>query len=189
MVYQRMERAFFSQWNPTIFPDDDNNVKKKIPKEKMAVVHLRRGDVQPCKYEDRYNTNSHYLRLLNKYVASSDNVKVYVYSQSDSYEPLDDFFRRNYTMMLDTDLIGVFKALMTADAAMISKSTFAIWPALLNLRGTIISSGDPGMWEPHPDWITPPKYIMEQSAKDLLDLQRRTCYGENKTKYHHKALG
>ena len=101
-------------------------------------VHLRRGDVSPCTHARRYLPNSHYLALIDQYTPplGYDNgrpVHVTIYSESDTFESLDVFAERNYTMEIDTDNLGqVWKALSTADVVILSRSTFSIVPAILN---------------------------------------------------------
>ena len=60
-------------------------------------------------------------------------VHVTIYSESDTFESLDVFAERNYTMEIDTDDLGqVWKALSMADVVILSRSTFSIVPAILN---------------------------------------------------------
>jgi hypothetical protein len=99
-------------------------------------VHVRRGDVHPCTYKRRYLPNEHFLQLIDRYTPKESfgrPVHVTIYSESDSYEPLDDFILRNYTIKLDTKrLAEVWQALSTADVAILSRSYFSIVPAIIN---------------------------------------------------------
>jgi hypothetical protein len=101
-------------------------------------VHVRRGDVTPCTYKRRYLPNSHYLALIDQYTPNATSlngrpVVVTIYSESDTYEPFDVFRQRNYKLELDTEnLAHVWKALSTADVAILSRSYFSIVPAAIN---------------------------------------------------------
>jgi hypothetical protein len=100
------------------------------------VVHIRRGDVHPCTYKRRYLPNDHFIQLIDRYTPKElvgRPVHVTIYSESDSYEPLDVFISRNYTIKLDTErLAEVWQALSTADVAILSRSYFSIVPAIIN---------------------------------------------------------
>jgi len=53
-----------------------------------VVVHIRRGDVTPCKKKTyfRYLPNSHYLHLLDIYV-NDTQAQITIFSQKSSFEP------------------------------------------------------------------------------------------------------
>jgi hypothetical protein len=101
-------------------------------------VHIRRGEVTPCTYKRRYLPNDHYMQLIDKYTPSASElngrpVHVTIYSESDTFEPFDVFVERNYTLELDTEnLSDVWRALSTADVAILSRSYFSIVPAIMN---------------------------------------------------------
>ena len=139
--------------NPNPTDDDDGNDHSDINDNGTTgssiatgesyeiAVHLRRGDVSPCRHFRRYLPNSHYLALIDQYTdrARQTNatngrpVHVTIYSESDTYEPFDEFRERNYTLELDTANLGpVWKALATADVVILSRSTFSIVPAIMN---------------------------------------------------------
>ena len=148
------------------------------PSPYVIAVHVRRGDVNPCCYENRYLPNSHYISLIQRYVtkfitsssATSDNtsaskkreIHVKIFSESKSFESLDEF--RNVSsyyyhsseeeesgqdkdsstinirpkihvdLLLDGDPLDAWKALLVADVVIMSKSSFSIVPAVLNLK-------------------------------------------------------
>eukprot|EP00977_Amphora_coffeiformis_P005427 scaffold1151_cov152-Amphora_coffeaeformis.AAC.3 len=86
-----------------------------------VVVHIRRGDVTPCnEWKHRYLSNAHYLRVLDEFVHNNKDInekraKVFIYSESESFESFRQFTDRNYTLMLDTDLTEAWKSIITAD--------------------------------------------------------------------------
>jgi hypothetical protein len=99
-------------------------------------VHIRRGDVNPCCWPRRYLPNSHYLRLIEKYVnaanAHNANPRVVIFSESESFESLDVFANMGYELILDGDVGDVWKTIMVADVIILSKSSFSYVPAALS---------------------------------------------------------
>lgn len=102
------------------------------------VVHVRRGDIEPCNHPKRYLPNSHYLNLIEQQLPKNQNditpvaTKVTIYSQRMSYESFDVFEQLNYTVRLDSPLSQVWMDLMTAQVAILSQSSFSYVPAVLN---------------------------------------------------------
>jgi hypothetical protein len=143
-------------------------------------VHIRRGDVEPCRFPARYLPNSHYLRLIQEYTPPTSSsskhqrVQVSIYSESNSLEPFDDFVARNYSVWLDTDLPTVWRGIMTADVVILSKSSFSFVPALLNPTGTIVYT--PNGENPPIHWSLVPENLLKQSTEDLLHIARKWCW-------------
>jgi hypothetical protein len=99
-----------------------------------VVVHIRRGDVNPCTTKGRslisqkvyhYLPNSHYLHILQRYAPSSASVSIY--SETKAFETWNDF--RNFSLQLDAPLQETWQAMMTADVLILSKSSFSFVPA------------------------------------------------------------
>jgi hypothetical protein len=111
----------------------------------QIAVHVRRGDVTPCRNRRRYLPNSHYLALIDQYTPNATildgrPVEVTIYSESVSYESFDVFEDRNYKLVLDTeDLALVWKALSTADVAILSRSFFSTVPAAINPNTVVVT--------------------------------------------------
>ena len=104
-------------------------------------VHVRRGDVTPCKYKDRYLPNSHYLALIDKYIARTPHSKephVTIYSESKSFEPWSEMQARNFSFSVDTALSEAWKGMISGDVLIMSKSSFSYVPPILNPHGTIV---------------------------------------------------
>jgi hypothetical protein len=142
-------------------------------------VHVRRGDVSPCRHMRKYLPNSHFLALIDKYmpnatVLNGRSVVVTIYSESDTYEPFDVFQDRKYKLELDTDLPQVWKALSNADVAILSRSYFSLVPATIN-PNTVVATEffeldvrDMDGWE-HAD----PSLVKESDT--LLGKMNRQC--------------
>lgn len=122
------------------YPEKPSNVFK-------IAAHIRRGDISPCTGDKihKYLPNSYYLDMIDKYLplASSPEhmhktVEVVIHCMDISFEPLDVFRDRNYTIKLsETPLADVWTELMTADVFIMSQSGFSVVPALLNRDGIV----------------------------------------------------
>jgi hypothetical protein len=113
-------------------------------------VQIRRGDISPCRV--RYLPNSHFLSLIDQYTPTEQElngrtVHVTIFSESDSFEPFDEFLERGYSVELDTpNLVDVWIPLATADVIILSRSFFPMIPAMLNpniVVSTFLSSFRP----------------------------------------------
>lgn len=115
----------------------------------VITLHLRRGDVDPVKYPDRYLDNNYYKNILNKVLVQlkqlkhwdTNNIVINVCSESRSFEPLDEFEEiysdYNIKLHLDTSLESVFHDMIHADVLILSKSSFSFVPAFYNKRCVI----------------------------------------------------
>lgn len=148
-------------------------------------VHIRRGDVNPCHYPTRYLPNNHYLRLIQRYTpANHSNVQVTIFSEGKSYEPFSSFSDQNdlsssnnssstyFTLALDSSLAAVWKALETADVAILSKSSFSYVPAVLNTRTVVYTDFWHGAVA---GWETVSADMLEQTAAEAKQLQEEAC--------------
>ena len=139
-------------------------------------VHVRRGDIEPCKFAVRYLPNSHYLSLIDQYMPKTEelngrSVHVTIYSESNSYEPFDVFHERGYSVELDTPkLADVWRALATADVAILSKSYFSMIPAIINPNVVVMT--DYWDFEALEGW-----HVVQVSKEDnkLINKLRKEC--------------
>jgi hypothetical protein len=148
-----------------------------------VAVHIRRGDVTPCKHTGRYLSNSHYERVLMRYIptAQRKTAAIEVFSESNSFEPWDDLVRRwtsldgfgSVQLRLDTNLSDVWQSLVAADLVVLSRSTFGMVPAMLNNHGTVIYTPFPRRRLPH--WIAVPDQLVRQNEVDTLEIKRQLC--------------
>lgn len=139
------------------------------PKKSEVVIHIRRGDVEPCgHYSNRYLPNSHYLAALQDFAPRAKSVSVF--SESDAFESFDEF--ANYTVFLDTDLADAWREMMTADYVILSKSSFSLVPAILNRNATVIYT--PFSQGKLPHWKTVSDSILERTQARVKELSR-TC--------------
>jgi hypothetical protein len=153
--------------------DDDNKVSHSHdPQRPLTVaVHIRRGDVHPCSFtRGRYLPNSHYLRIIERYVKpiSSDNVNITIYGQAESYESYTPDFAP-YNVVLESDFRTVWWALATADIAILSKSSFSFAPALFNPNMVI---------KPIPDFDVPGWTIVDDDIYNASLLDKRQIIQE-----------
>jgi hypothetical protein len=127
------------------------------------VVHIRRRDVTPCCYPNWYLTNTYFASMIEKYRREQEPgrpVEVQIFSQSDSYETFDYFLGKNYTLHLDGNVGGVWRAILSADVFIGSISEFSRVPALF-AKGEI----------PNPRNISDPNLAAQSKAgtQKLLD--------------------
>jgi hypothetical protein len=99
---------------------------------------------------------------------------VTIFSESESYEPFTVFEERNYSVQLDTDLSIVWKSLMTADVAILSRSSFSFAPALLNPNTVVYS---PFWHQPvaRPGWEVVNETVMNESRREMESMVEDSC--------------
>lgn len=173
--------------------NDSNNPNNEF----KIVVHVRRGDVNPCRYPERYLPNDHYMRLIQEYwpseeqlfsfnhtnwsedemltLTSRKTVRVIIYSESESYESFDVFFKNNYTVLLDTsDLSEIWNEIIDSDIFIMSRSSFSHVPAILNMKGRIIFTP---FWEQPllDDWVVVSPELMNQTEAEIAQLRTEAC--------------
>jgi len=139
-----------------------------------VVAHIRRGDVDPCgHWSFRYLPNSHYAGLIDtyaRYAPRGKQVECIVFSESHSLvENFDDFYGRRCQVILDGDPTEAWKAMLDADALIMSLSSFSALPALLNQHGTIAFT--PSLIEPlRNDWKWHVHKQTNQGWRHLINL-------------------
>jgi hypothetical protein len=139
-----------------------------------AVVHIRRGDVDPCnKWKDRYLPSSYYLEVLKRHVPPG--VPVTIFSESASFEPWDDFLRLDHKLQLDSDVAELWRAVLTAKYVVLSVSSFATLPAVLNANATVVY---PPSWMAIPvsNWISVEESILARGRRSRKELAATRCH-------------
>jgi hypothetical protein len=64
--------------------------------------------------------------------------QVTIYSESESYEPFDDFGLLNYTLELDSlDLGNIWKPMIGVDEFILTKRCFSLVPAILSNKTVV----------------------------------------------------
>jgi hypothetical protein len=144
----------------------------------QVVVHIRRGDVAPCSYKNitRYTPNSQYTDVLEQYLPHDDGdtqpkVRVSIFSEKMSNESFGVFEKKNYSLFLDTPLVDVWRAIVTADVVIMAKSSFSFAPTLLNGKATVWYT--PFWHSPLPGWQTVSDAILEKGSEDLREIQEK----------------
>jgi hypothetical protein len=151
------------------------------PHRRSITVHMRRGDITPCRPRTRgyprYLPNQHFLRLIDRYNPQNDS-EVFVYSESASFEPFDEFHKRGYHVILDGSIGQVWKSFLVSDVVILSRSSFSFVPALMT-RGIVVFT--PFWHKPLPGW----DIVDEVFVNETLDEFRRikaTCPAKRNTK-------
>lgn len=137
-------RIWTPEWLRHIRSQQRGGVAPARGARRVAVAHIRRGDVDLCDptTSDRYLTNQHYRNLLETYARDADEVTIF--SERKSSESWDDFAA--YSLQLDGPPTEAWNAMMNADVLILSKSSFSIVPALFNRRGVVVYT---------PFWVRP----------------------------------
>jgi hypothetical protein len=195
-VYYRKDTAMWT-------PDWRNHIRsrlrpafvttKKNDKNTIA-IHIRRGDVSPCDKDgdvaSRYLPNQHYLRLLDHYyryapvitgagttLQEQQQSQVIVYSQSESFESWSDFAsacsQHNCTLRLDTDILEVWRGLLTADTLILSKSSFSLVAGLLSSAAQVVYT--PFWHQPLANWTVISRELEMETLRDLERIKRDNC--------------
>jgi hypothetical protein len=161
-----------------------------LPIQYSIAVHIRRGDVNPCQYKERYLPNSHYLQLIQQYISilsssstttttkrteslptelMRENIAVTIYSESES---LEIFQHYNFTLSLDDALSTVWLALSTAHVAILSKSSFSYVPAIINPNRVVYT---PFRHGPMKQWDVVSDTIVSQSMVEVMSFHDNAC--------------
>ena len=176
---------FTAAWRETIHQvalDQANLVTLRPDRPFEIAVHVRRGDVSPCKHKHRYLPNAYYLALIDQYTPTKSErknrpVRVTIFSESDSFEPFDAFWARNFTVELDTeDLATVWKAMAAADVVILPRSLFSFVPAIVNPNTVVMTpllglEGLAGWTEVDSAFIKANDILIDQMARDACDVE------------------
>jgi hypothetical protein len=192
-VYYRKDTAIWTaEWRNYIrsrlrpaFVKTGKNNKNTI------AIHIRRGDVSPCDKDGdvvkRYLPNQHYLRILDHYapvitragttMQEQQQSQVVVYSQSKSFESWSDFSsacsQHNCTLRLDTDILEVWRGLLTADTLILSKSSFSLVAGLLSSAAQVVYT--PFWHKPLANWTVISRKLKMETLRDLERIKRDNC--------------
>lgn len=173
-TYRVYDGALFTEtWRKAFLQQTVQKARSAPDPAFRIVVHIRRGDVNPCRFPNRYLPNNHYVRLIQKYTpANHSNVQVTIYSQNQSYEPFTVFTDRRYTLALDTRLLTVWQALISADVAILSKSSFSYAPATMNANTVVYTD----FWHKAlTRWERVDPTMLKQTATELERLNEEAC--------------
>ena len=186
-----MAELFTDDWLAFVRNNSHPSSMEKQPNSgdvyKVA-VHVRRGDVSPCieewqtprftvdennntcrPHKSRYLPNQHYLQIIEKYVPKGANVTIYVESKQ-SAESLDDF--KNFSMYIDGSLQTIWGDMQRSDMLILSKSTFAMIPAIVALKATQRVLFTPVSFGRIPNWEAVDCDILEATFRKMADFPR-----------------
>lgn len=177
-----VHRRFFASGNMAVFSKDwlefiHSKVKYPSPvanTQKQAVVHIRRGDVEPCNdNEQRYLPNAYYERVIHDYIPL--DYTIIIHSEAQTVEGWESFQQLNKTRTIiwkldHPNLLQTWQDMMTANIFVMSKSSFSVVPALLNRHGRIIYTQ---FWyEPLPHWT---RSTIPYDDFDNANLKSKYC--------------
>ena len=176
------DKYFTPAWRKHLQTELQGRQLAKEPKDRLfqIAVHIRRGDVTPCRHRRRYLSNQHFMKLIQKYLPPDDRpTEVTIFSESDSYEPFDVFRQANYTLKLDTDLPTVWKAFVSADVLILSRSFFSFVPAAVN-PNTVVATKFSG-FAPLTGWEQVDEGLVQETENEITRLGQNGCIKEAPT--------
>jgi hypothetical protein len=178
---QGSQSTFTPSWRESIHKALYKYTDHRRNRPYQIAVHVRRGDVTPCTYKRRYLPNSHYISLIEQYtpnatVLNGRPVQVTIYSESSTFEPFDEFTERKYKLELDTEhLAHVWKALSTADVAILSRSYFSIVPAAINPNIVVATHFFDFDVRVMDGWEFANPQLVQRSDEIILDMFQNRC--------------
>ena len=108
------------------------------------VAHVRRGDVSAIQ-KQRYRPNSYYIGKIEQRRLPSSRVVIF----TENSEPLDEFYKQNYTVDLTHNLSHIWDTIISADVFIMSASGFSYVPAIF-AHGIVVYT--PFWHQPLPWW-------------------------------------
>ena len=171
----------------------------KNESEFVLSVHIRRGDITPCRPRTRdyhrYLPNSHYLTLIDRYLpfnndnSNSNNqkiddtkvhlpnttnktIRVVIYSESQSLESFTNFTNRGYDVQLDGDIGTVWQGLLASDVIILSRSSFSLVPAILTTAKVVYT---PFWHAPLSHWDIVDDELLQQTLLEFRRLKAIHC--------------
>uniref|UniRef100_A0A6S8I8Y2 Uncharacterized protein n=1 Tax=Amphora coffeiformis TaxID=265554 RepID=A0A6S8I8Y2_9STRA len=144
-------------------------VVQPSPEIIQVAIHVRRGDVTPCREPERYLPNSYYISVVDQYITPLSfgrPINVTIYSESTSFEGWDLFQKRGYNLMLGSNVARVWEAWMAADMLVMSRSSFSLVPALFNENVVLYT---PFWHKPLGNWTIVPKNGADDETKRLQE--------------------
>ena len=122
--------------------------------------------------------------LIDKYSKPDHENKVIIYSQSESFEKFDEFREKGYELHIDEPISDVWKAVLTSDVFIMSRSSFSFVPAMVSGDSTTVVY-TPFWDQPLRGWNIVRKDIQTQSDVEVQRL-KSTCKNNNKMEKYLK---
>jgi hypothetical protein len=105
---------------------------------KKIAIHVRRGDVDPVNYPDRFVPIEKYIKIVNKFNKLYSNSKIFIITEID--EKNKDEFNvfnsqkeyNNVKILANIDVIESLGYMIKADILVTCKSSFSYIPAIYN---------------------------------------------------------
>jgi len=108
------------------------NIPKSI---KKIAIHVRRGDVDPDKYPDRFVPIEKYIDIVNKFNEIYPNSKIFIITEINEKNKNEfDIFNKynNLKILANIDIIESLGYMIKADILVSCKSSFSYIPAIYN---------------------------------------------------------
>lgn len=103
-----------------------------------VAVHIRRGDVTPSRYPDRYLSNGFYRKVLDQLVEAlhSPNINIFSEGTIEDFQELQDLPCVNFH--LGTNVFETFHSMVSADVLLTGIGSFSILAAHLT-KGVVVT--------------------------------------------------
>ncbi len=102
---------------------------------KKIAIHIRRGDVDPIKYPDRFVPIDKYISIVNKFNELYPNNKIFIFTEiTETNKNEFNVFNKynNVKVLADIDVIESLAYMINADILVTCKSSFSYIPAIYN---------------------------------------------------------
>ena len=137
-VLNVLKDIYYSNSKPIITTYDNTKIN--------IAIHIRRGDVNPQRYPNRFIPNQIYIDLIKKIDLS--NCLIHIFSQGtleDFTNIIESFPENEFIFHLNENIQLTFHSMVKADILILSKSSFSYCAALLN-ENTIIANLITSWW-------------------------------------------
>lgn len=113
-------------------------------------VHIRRCDVNPKRYPDRFVPDIYYERILKQIIKLYPDANIHIYSDAESIDEFPQLVRLpNITFHLRTDVFETFHSLVSADIYITGNGSWTILTSYLS-RGIKITTEWNNAWNNFP---------------------------------------
>lgn len=127
-----------------------------------VAVHIRRCDVTPQRYPDRFISNSYYKKIMSQILDIYPNAQIHIYSDAASEDEFPEFMSlSNITFHLRADVFQTFHSIVSADIYVTCCGSWTILTSFLS-RGVKITKAWNTAWNNFP----PDDQMIVPSGKD-----------------------
>lgn len=129
----------------------DDPILTPFSKDRVSVsVHIRRCDVNPQRYPDRFLSNTYYKKIIEQILETYPEADIHIYSDAAKIDEFSQLSQLPNTMFhLCTDVFESFHSLIASDIYVMSNGSWAILTAHLS-KGIKITTDWNNAWNRFP---------------------------------------